>query len=182
MKNLKRLQDFKKEIKDKTLVKNIASIFFHSSEDKPKRYAKRVEAGEYIDAWSGIFYSGHSSAVFSQNGVRFGIEICADHKDGILRLEQKRTGQQVDVHLIVANVMHTIPSKVAESEESTIVINCAGNFTYNPIAAKSTGVWVTNGQGDLEPVEKAEASTKDLQIYLKIPVLNQKNTPSSSIQ
>lgn len=71
-------------------MKSTASIFFQSTTAKPKRYSKRIEAGEYLDSITNFLYPGHSTPFFTYNGIRFGIEICADHKDGILISEQKR--------------------------------------------------------------------------------------------
>jgi hypothetical protein len=171
---------FEEEIADKKLVKNTASIFFHSQNNKPKRYSKQVEAEVYLDTGSSIFYPGHASSIFTQNGIRFGIEICADHKTGILSSEQQKTSEQIDVHLIVADVIPTIHGKVAEGN-GVIIVNCAGNFTYNPLAAKETGVWIRDQEGNLEPVEISESSTEDLIIYSNIPVPNQTLSPQVSM-
>ncbi|WP_019215947.1 hypothetical protein [Legionella tunisiensis] len=40
--------------------------------------------------------------------------------------EQRKAGQAVDVHFIVANTIYTIPTKVAK--DTAIVLNCAGSF------------------------------------------------------
>ncbi|WED44240.1 hypothetical protein [Legionella cardiaca] len=171
---------FEQEIEDKKLIKNTASIFFHSQTNKPKRYSKQVEAEDYLDTGSSIFYPGHASSIFTQNGIRFGIEICADHKKGILNSEQNKKSEPIDVHLIVANVIQTIRDNVAQGD-GVIIINCAGNFTYDPHAAKETGVWIRDQSGNLEPVEIAENSTDDLLIYCNIPVPNQTITPQTSM-
>ncbi|CEK10780.1 hypothetical protein [Legionella hackeliae] len=172
LEHLRTLKNFRQEIKDKTIIKSTASIFFESKATKPKRYSKRVEAGEYIDAISSILYPGHSSPFFTHNGIRFGIEICADHEDGVLLSEQK---EPIDVHVIIANVMRTMAGKVANKgcQENVIVVNCAGNFSYAPTAAKEVGVWVS-GEGDLERLKQDDSSSKDLRIYSDIPVPNQK--------
>ncbi|KTD08144.1 hypothetical protein SAMN02746073_2957 [Legionella jamestowniensis DSM 19215] len=172
------LKPFRQEIKDKTFVKSTASIFFQSTTAKPKRYSKRIEAGEYLDSITNFLYPGHSTPFFTYNGIRFGIEICADHKDGILISEQKKTKEPVDVHLIIANVMHTIPGRVANGKENVIVVNCAGNFSYVPTAARETGVWVADENGRLEPITPSDSSTKDLKIFPSILLPNQNTTPT----
>ncbi|RUR09371.1 hypothetical protein ELY14_09005 [Legionella septentrionalis] len=171
---------FDEEIADKKLVKNTTSIFFDSQKNKPKRYSKRVESELYLDTGSSIFYPGHASSIFTQNGIRFGIEICADHKTGILSAELQKTNEQIDVHLIVADVIPTIRGKVADGD-GVIIVNCAGNFTYDPLAAQETGVWIRDQDGNLEPVAISESSSEDLLIYSNIPVPNQTLSPQASM-
>ncbi|MCC5014698.1 MULTISPECIES: hypothetical protein [unclassified Legionella] len=170
LRNFKPAQDFQQEIAGMTLVKNTSTAFFHSGDGthKPKRYSKRIEANELLEPFVGMFYPGHGEPFFTQNDIRFGLEICADHKEGVLVSEQRRTGQTVDVHLIVANTIYTIPNKVAK--DTAIVINCAGSFQSDIHAAKATGVWIRDADGTLKAVEMSPCSVDDLRIYADIPL------------
>lgn len=180
LKNFKPVRDFQQEIKGMTLVKNTSTAFFHSEEvsTKPKRYSKRVEANELLEPFTGMFYPGHGAPFFTKNDIRFGIEICADHKTGVLESEQRKTGQAVDVHLIVANTIYTVPNKVAK--DTAIVLNCAGSFRSDNHAAKATGVWLRDAEGALKAVEMSPSSVDDLRIYADIPLPNQKPQMSCS--
>lgn len=163
-------------LKGKTIIKNTA--FFFSGNFK-KRYSKKHPANERILDFSTIFYAGNASPFFDINGIRFGIEICYDHKMGALAEEQKKHHtQDIDVHIILSNVINIIPNKVANNKKNIVVVNCAG-FTSDQKAKIATGVMVGDNQGTLSKINIDEtSSSRDIWIYPVIEIPRLKNIPS----
>lgn len=156
-------------------VKNTAHIFgkiSHGKKPLSHSYSKRGDAMEkFINA---SLYPGKSAdAIFTVNGLRIGIEICADHQEKLLGLQQDKNAELLDIHLLIGNVVSLNKTNVANHGKNIIVINCAGYFSENPTAQRETGIWIGDEKGELHKLNPNEASTANLYFYPNIALPNQ---------
>lgn len=165
---------------DVSAVKNSAHVFGTISNGKKPSshsYSKRAHAFEnFINA---TLYPGKfGDAIFTVNGLRVGIEICADHQENMLSLYQSKNPEPLDIHLLVGNIVGLNPKNVANHGKNIIAINCAGNFSENSTAKNETGIWVGDENGKLNKLVASKSSTADIYFYPNIVIPNQKFTPS----
>ncbi|MDB5312679.1 MAG: hypothetical protein JWO38_6881 [Gemmataceae bacterium] len=88
------------------------------------------------------YTSKDAAPYFTVDGVRFGVDICADHSDGRLKKWAEDQGQTIDVHIVVAEGSAVIRPRVAARPNGyAILCDMSGDGDVDVLTC--TGAWTT---------------------------------------
>lgn len=122
-------------------------------------YNKHTDAGELtqLELQECTFRAGQKLGVFKCWGLRFGLEICFDHKHSTLhnQLEAKRAAA-VDVHLVLSS---SVPNKggAIAARHGGILVKSDGGDSKSAHTPQTVGVGARHGVWDVAMREEARS-------------------------